>query len=346
MTEWRETTLADACERVDYGYTASASDDPELPRFLRITDIVGPHIDWSKVPGCAIDSTKLKKYAVDDGDIVVARTGATVGYAKRIRNHPTAVFASYLVRFRAREGVVPAFLGAVVESQSYKTWVQQNAGGAAQPNANAKLLGAFPLHLPDEGTQRRIGLLLDALADLIENNRRRVEVLEEMARAIYREWFVHFRYPGHESVALADSSIGPIPEGWRPDRLDRVAKVNRASRMPADGETVEYLDISVLGDRSVGKLTTINGADAPGRARRIVSAGDVVWAMVRPNRNTRDFRCLGCSVGLPALCPVPVFESVFVVAVIVRGHCFLPAYRGGVARGSTVRGPWGQFPPS
>ena len=58
------------------------------------------------------------------------------------------------------------------------------------------------------------GVLLDALADLIENNRRRVEVLEEMARAIYREWFVHFRYPGNKNVALADSSIGPIPEGW------------------------------------------------------------------------------------------------------------------------------------
>ena len=57
-------------------------------------------------------------------------------------------------------------------------------------------------------------VVLDAIDDLIENNRRRMEVLEEMARAIYREWFVKFRYPGHEDVPLVDSALGPIPEGW------------------------------------------------------------------------------------------------------------------------------------
>jgi len=214
VSDGRETTLAEVCERVDYGYTASASNDPELPRFLRITDIVGSHIDWSTVPGCAVGDVKLKTYAVAKDDIVVARTGATVGYAKRIGSHPQAVFASYLVRFRPREDVVPAFLGAVVESQIYKIWVQRNAGGAAQPNASAKLLGAFPLRLPDEDTQRRIGVMLGSINDLIENNRRRVEVLEELARAIYREWFVNFRYPGHENATVVASPLGAVPEGW------------------------------------------------------------------------------------------------------------------------------------
>jgi type I restriction enzyme S subunit len=260
MTEWRATTLSDACQRVDYGYTASASNDPELPRFLRITDIAGPHIDWSKVPGCAVDSAKLKKYAIDDGDIVVARTGATVGYAKRIRNHPTAVFASYLVRFRPRKGVVPAFLGAVVESQSYKTWVQQNAGGAAQPNASAKLLGAFPLLLPDEGTQRRIGLLLDALTDLVENNRRRVEVLEEMARVIYREWFVYFRYPGHENATLIKSALGPIPEGWEIGRVDAHFVLQRGFDLPAKEREPGF--VPVIG--ASGRQGFHSAAKAPG----------------------------------------------------------------------------------
>ena len=53
-----------------------------------------------------------------------------------------------------------------------------------------------------------------AFDDLIENNGRRVEVLEEMTRAVYREWFVHFRYPGHENATLVDSPLGPIPDGW------------------------------------------------------------------------------------------------------------------------------------
>lgn len=214
MSPWRVVTLAEICDRVDYGYTASASADADLPRFLRITDIAQPHLDWSQVPGCHVDATTLSKFELETDDIVVARTGATVGYAKRIRAHPRAVFASYLVRFRLGSAAVPSFVGAVVESSDYKRWVKQNAGGAAQPNASAKVLGAYPMRLPDRATQAIIGAVFDVVADLIDNNRRRVEVLEEMARAIYREWFVNFRYPGHEDVPLTDSALGPIPAGW------------------------------------------------------------------------------------------------------------------------------------
>ena len=58
-----------------------------------------------------------------------------------------------------------------------------------------------------------------AIDDLIENNRRRIEILEEMARLIYREWFVHFRFPSHKDVELVDSDLGPIPEGWKVEPL-------------------------------------------------------------------------------------------------------------------------------
>lgn len=234
MSTWREVTLAEICDRVDYGYTASASDDPALPRFLRITDIAQTHLNWSVVPGCSIDAKGLAKYELATDDIVVARTGATVGYAKRIREHPSAVFASYLVRFRLAEGAVPSFVGAIVESPAYKEWVQQNAGGAAQPNASAKVLGAFPLKLPDATTQARVGAMFDAIADLIENNRRRVELLEEMARAIYREWFVNFRYPGHEGVSLVDSACGSIPGGWTAGTIGDALELKYGKALKAD----------------------------------------------------------------------------------------------------------------
>ncbi len=68
--------------------------------------------------------------------------------------------------------------------------------------------------LPPLPTQQKIAAILSAYDDLIENNNRRIKLLEEMAQRIYREWFVDFRYPGHERVALVDSKLGPIPEGW------------------------------------------------------------------------------------------------------------------------------------
>src|SRR5438046_4266282 len=71
-----------------------------------------------------------------------------------------------------------------------------------------------PVPLPPLPTQRHIASILSAYDDLIENNTRRIKILEEMAQMIYREWFVNFRFPGHENVRMVDSELGPIPEGW------------------------------------------------------------------------------------------------------------------------------------
>lgn len=73
---------------------------------------------------------------------------------------------------------------------------------------------ALPLDLPPLETQRRIASILGAYDDLIEVNRRRIAVLEEMARGLFEEWFVRFRFPGHETVPILDTQNGPLPEGW------------------------------------------------------------------------------------------------------------------------------------
>src|SRR3972149_985876 len=112
-----QTTLASVCESVRYGYTASASEEAVGPRFLRITDIVPESITWESVPFCPIDDEDRGRFALQPGDIVVARTGATVGYAKFIREEVDAVFASYLVRFRVdEEKAYPRYVGHLVES--------------------------------------------------------------------------------------------------------------------------------------------------------------------------------------------------------------------------------------
>ena len=212
--------LRDICESVEYGYTASASTEPVGPRFLRITDIVPERLDWEVVPFCQIDPKKLSKYRLHSGDIVIARTGATTGWAKFIKNPPEAVFASYLVRVRPAASVDARFVGFVVESSAYKDFIQQHMGGAAQPNANAQILTTYEIPLPPLSIQRRIAGILSAYDELIENNQRRIRILETMARELYREWFVEFRFPGHENVTRVASSLGDIPEGWEVNSLE------------------------------------------------------------------------------------------------------------------------------
>ena len=88
------------------------------------------------------------------------------------------------------------------------------SAAAAVPGLNRNHLHLLPVHLPPLPTQRKIASILSAYDDLIENNLRRIKILEEMAQNLYREWFVKFRFPGHQHTCFIDSPMGQIPEGW------------------------------------------------------------------------------------------------------------------------------------
>jgi type I restriction enzyme S subunit len=103
---------------------------------------------------------------------------------------------------------------------------------------------SFPVTLPDLPTQRKIAGILSAYDDLIENNLRRIRILEEMAQSLYREWFVHFRFPGHESTPMVDSPLGPIPEGWERKHLEEIANFRLGKMLDQNknkGELMPYL---------------------------------------------------------------------------------------------------------
>jgi len=103
--------------------------------------------------------------------------------------------------------------------------IKAQAGGAATPIISKGSFKQVIVAMPPLPTQRKVAAILSAYDDLIENNNRRIKLLEEMAQRIYREWFVDFRYPGHESVPLVDSELGPIPEEWAVRRLGDVVEL-------------------------------------------------------------------------------------------------------------------------
>jgi type I restriction enzyme S subunit len=96
--------------------------------------------------------------------------------------------------------------------------------GATQDNLSLDKLLSFPIPAPCVDQQRRIGAILSAYDDLMENNQRRIRILGSMARALYREWFVHFRFPGHEKVKHVNSALGDIPQGWEGKKLGDIAE--------------------------------------------------------------------------------------------------------------------------
>lgn len=262
-----------------YGFTASSTSEPIGPRFLRITDIVPSSISWDNVPFCAADDATRTKYLLRKGDIVVARTGATTGYAKLIRADVDAIFASYLVRFQITdERANPDFVGRILESHIYKAYVDGVKGGAAQPNANAVSLGNFEFKLPPLPTQQRIAGILSAYDDLIENNRRRIVLLEQAARLLYREWFVQLRFPGHETAKIVDG----LPEGWERATLsDHVELVKDAVQPGAFRPDDVHIGLEHIPRRSF-VLSDWEPTEGLESHKFRFAAGDIIFGKIRP----------------------------------------------------------------
>jgi type I restriction enzyme, S subunit len=152
---WRVGTIKENALRIQYGLTTSACANPIGPRFLRITDIQGGQVQWDNVPYCDASGSDQEKYRIADGDIFVARTGASTGENIYIIEPPGAVFASYLVRFQFSEPGIARVVGEFMRTGSYFAFVEAAIGGSAQPNASAQTLAAASLVFPSNDLARR-----------------------------------------------------------------------------------------------------------------------------------------------------------------------------------------------
>ena len=203
------------------------------------------------------------RYRLFDGDIVIARTGASTGMSTYIKTPPPAVFASYLVRLQAKPEFDPRFIAYYLKSEKFWDFIRGVLGDkSAQPNASASTMTTAPFSAPrDLAEQRAIAHILGTLDDKIELNRRMNRTLEEMARAIFQDWFVDFgpvraKLEGREPYLppelwslfpdrLVDSELGEIPEGWEVQAFEQMIAVNPTEPMKK-GSVAPYLDMASL----------------------------------------------------------------------------------------------------
>ena len=232
------------------------------------------------------------KFHLLSGDVILAMdrpwVPAGLKWAFIREEDPKALLVQRCARLRSR---VPKlhqdFLRYVIGGRSFEDYIRPITTGVNVPHISGAQILAFRLALPPVAAQRRIAGILSAYDDLIENCERRIRVLDEMARALYREWFVLFRYPGHEKAPLIESQLGPIPKGWHHRPLSDLACVNeRQVDVKHPPPRIRYVDISSVSPGNVDNVTEYDFPDAPGRARRIVRHGDVLWSCVRPNRRS------------------------------------------------------------
>ena len=165
--------------------------------------------------------------------VTVGRSGASIGVATWVDGPFWPLNTTlYATDFKGND---PRFVFYVLDSIDFAAY----NSGSAQPSLNRNFIASVPVRIPPVPVQRKIAAVLAAYDELIEKNLRRIEILEEMAQVVYREWFVRFRFPGHEDIRLVDSPLGPIPDGWTVAPLGEVAEYVSRGISPKYDETTD-----------------------------------------------------------------------------------------------------------
>jgi type I restriction enzyme S subunit len=174
------------------------------------------------------------------GDTLFARItpcleNGKIAQYKCSENTPAFGSTEFFV-FRARTGVSdPSYVYYLSLSDLVRGPAEKSMSGASgRQRASLQSIVDIQLPAPPLPTQRKIAAILSAYDDLIENNLRRIKILEEMAQNLYREWFVKFRFPGYEKVKFVDSPLGMIPEGWEVKRLQEVLTLKYGKALKKD----------------------------------------------------------------------------------------------------------------
>lgn len=260
--------------------------------YLRITDINDDgSLNFSDLK--SVDAEDAEKYILKENDIVFARTGNSTGrsyfYEKQ---HGTFVYAGFLIKFSLDPNKVnPRILKYYTHSKPYFDWVNSFDTGATRGNINAKTYGDMEIELPSRKVQDKIVSILSSLDRKIELNNKINADLEEMAQAIFKNWFVDFE--PFKDGKFVDSELGMIPEGWKVGTLGDITK-NKSAKVK------ERNDVKVLSPVTTGELVlseeyfTKQVFSSSIAKYKIVNKGDFAYNPARVNigslgRNEFDF---------------------------------------------------------
>jgi type I restriction enzyme S subunit len=268
-------------------------------RLLRGDNIAQGFLRWENAKFWSEPvSEEFGKYALKQGDVVLAMDRpwieAGLKYSVVLKSDLPALLVQRVTRLRSTEHIEAGYLRYLIGSQEFTKHVHTVSTGTAVPHISGRDILAFEFELPDFASQKNISAVLVALDNKIELNRRMSATLEEMARALYRSWFVDFdpvharalgQSPAHmdpTTAALFPDSFGPngLPKGWDETPLDAIADfLNGAAlqKFPAqDGD--DWLPVIKIAELRGGLTAKSNKAGLQVPDKYKVRNGDVLFS--------------------------------------------------------------------
>lgn len=232
-----------------------------------------------------------KSYVLKEGDILITMTdlskaGDTLGYSAKIPPHNGINYLHNqrlgLVQFKS-DNIDPNFLYWVLRTQSYQYYIVGSATGSTVKHTSPTRICSYEFSAPEDKTkQTQIAQILSSLDDKIELLQQMNQTLENVAQAIFKEWFVDFNFPGFDGEL-----VNGLPKGWRKCQVKDICEVNASTLNSKDTiNEVHYIEISEVDRGTINNISIYKRGAEPTRAKRKLKHGDTVLSTVRPNRGS------------------------------------------------------------
>ena len=285
--EWKMRRLGTFATKVGSGATPRGGKSVYLNSRVSHALIRSQHVFDRRFDGDEIafiseeHAQELRNAEVRPGDILLNITGDGVTFARAciVPNEilPACVNQHVSIVRVDQNVCVPGYLLGYLTHPVTKRYIESfNTGGSRRAITKGHI-ESFEVPLPPLSVQRRIAVILSAYDELMENNQRRIRILEAMAHALYREWFVHFRFPGHEKLPRVASPLGDIPKGWEVKKLGEILELNYGKALKredrSEGVVPVYGSSGVVGHHETALV------DGPGIVvGRKGNVGSVFWS--------------------------------------------------------------------
>jgi type I restriction enzyme S subunit len=287
---WQSQRLEDICIQITDGKHGDCQDQPNSGfYFLSCKDVVNGKLNYEGARQITesdfLDTHRRTKF--EAADVLITNSG-TIGRMAVAPDHAltlrTTFQKSVAILKPIASRVEPSFLYYALLSDIRR--LTELAGGTAQKNLLLRDLRSFEVRVPPLPTQRRIAGVVSAYDELIENSQQRIKILESMARILFREWFVYFRFPGHESVPLVPSALGDIPQGWEVKRIDEAFQTvlggtpSRTNTEFWDGGSIPWINSGKVNDLRITEASEMITSLALERsAAKLMPLGTTVLAI-------------------------------------------------------------------
>ena len=273
---WEQRKLSEMCGTFEYGLNAAAKEFDGKNKYIRITDIDDASREFLlsdlSSPDICLDG--MSKYLLSSGDIVFARTGASVGKTYIYRENDGIVyFAGFLIRAKVNQDNDAEFVFQSTLSPSYEKYIRITSQRSGQPGVNAQEYSEYDLFAPSKEEQQRIGHFLRGIDNLITLHQRKFEKLTNVKKSMLEKMF-----PQNGS-SYPEIRFKGFTDPWEQRKLGELALFNPKDELP---QTFEYIDLeSVVGTEMLSHRTEVKSS-APSRAQRLANTGDLFYQTVRP----------------------------------------------------------------